>query len=135
MKNLIDKFIKIENVISSAKGPFDLFGLFLRDDSPDRWDLVISSKWTEKDKKATLDYVSNVLKANLSTSELINLSKIVIIDRKNPTLNVIHEAILRVIQIEHGSVELVDNNFFGLHIKRAFIITSQRVDRAVKADA
>jgi hypothetical protein len=47
VKELVQKFIEIEHNISGKYGTFNLFALFLREDSPDKWDLVIASPWMQ----------------------------------------------------------------------------------------
>jgi hypothetical protein len=46
----------------------------------------------------------------------------VTIEEDNPAL----DALLRVINVEHGMAEIQDSNFFGLQIKHAYLITSHR---------
>lgn len=122
MKELIDKLVKIEKDISAEKGPFFLFALFLREDAPDLWDLLIAANWVEKNKGESLKYISTYLSKTLKPDELIKLSRILLIDSNNPGLIAIHKAI----HIEHGTAEIKDSNFFGLQIKHAHLITSKR---------
>jgi hypothetical protein len=122
MKELIDKLVKIEKDISADKGPFLLFALFLREDAPDLWDLLIAANWVEKNKAESLKYISTHLSKSLKPDELIKLSRILLIDSNNPGLKAIH----KTIHIEHGNAEIKDSNFFGLQIKHAHLITSKR---------
>ncbi len=121
MNDLIGRFKKIELEISQEKGEVNLFALFLREDALDQWDVLIASAWAEKDKKATLAYLASKIQKKFTPSELVQLSRIVIIDTNNPALPSINQAI----QINHGSIEIQNSNFFGLEIKHAHIITSQ----------
>src|SRR5437667_89713 len=41
MNEFVEHLKDIEVEISDERGPFILFALFLREDSPDRWDLVV----------------------------------------------------------------------------------------------
>jgi hypothetical protein len=122
MNQLIDKMISIEKTVSSEKGEFSLFALFLREDAEDKWDIVVSSSWLEKNKKKEIEYLANQLKASLDPDELLSISRIVIIEKGNPALDAIHRAIMT----EHNNVEIKDSNFFGLQIKHAYIITSKK---------
>lgn len=122
MKEVINKLKQIEKKISSEKGQFLLFALFLREDAPDLWDLMVAASWVEKDKSDSLKYISDHLKKTLDTKELIKLSRIVLIDTDNPALDALHKAI----HIEHGDAEIKDSNFFGLQIKHAYVITAKR---------
>src|ERR1700730_16907202 len=116
------KFAKLESDIAAERGDFALFALFLREDVPDRWDLVISAPWASADQKAALDYLVNRIKSDLGPTDLTQLSRIVFIDPADVSVQNLN----RAIHVEHGSVEVRDTNFFGLPIKHGFIITSKR---------
>jgi len=115
------KFAKLESEVAAARGDFTLFALFLREDVPDRWDLVISAPWASVDQKGALDYLVNRIKSRLGPADLTQLSRIVFIDPTDAAVRDLNQAI----QVEHGSVEVRESNFFGLRIKQAFIITSK----------
>jgi hypothetical protein len=94
----------------------------LREDAPEKWDLVVAAEWIERDRGESLKYIASVMQNTLSRDELLSLSRIVLIDEKNPALDAMH----RAMQVEHGIAEIQDSNFFGLQIKHAFLITSRR---------
>lgn len=121
------KFAKLESDVSAARGDFALFALFLREDLPDRWDLMISAPWATADRKAALDYLIGKIKSDLGPADLTMLSRIVFIDPEDISVQNLNKAI----NVEHGAVEVRDSNFFGLPIKRAFIITSKASGQAV----
>lgn len=127
MKEIVEKLKHQENIMAQEKGPFDLFALFQREDASGKWDLVVASEWIEKNKEASFKYVAGAVQKALSKEELLKLSRIVLIDNSNPSL----EALQSAMHIEHGDAEIQDSNFFGLQIKHAYLITSQkRADRA-----
>jgi hypothetical protein len=123
-KALVDKLKALEGSVSAEKGPFLLFALFLREDAPDVWDLLVSAPWIEANKGAAFKYLATKLNQVATPEELTTLSRIVVIEKANPALAAIQSAM----QIEHGSAEIQNSNFFGLHIKHAYIITSLRSD-------
>lgn len=122
MKELVDKLGFIEREISLKRGDFSVFALLLREDAPDKWDLVVAAPWLERDKKSGLEVLTRKLRASLSSDELISLSRIVLLDEKDPTLEAIH----RAVSVEHGNVEIYQSNFFGLEIKHGYVITSKK---------
>ena len=122
MKEIVEKLKQQENNMAQEKGPFDLFALFLREDSPDKWDIVVAAQWIEKNKQDALKYITEALHKSLTQSEILKLSRIAIIDKSNPALEVFQ----RAIHVEHGMSEIKDSNFFGLQIKHVYLITSQR---------
>jgi len=125
MNDLIEKLGALERDVSSQKGEFSLFGLFLREDSPGKWDLVVAAPWLEQDQKAGLDYLAKRLLSSLTPGELVSLSRIVLIEEGNPVL----EAIQQAINVEHNVAEISESNFSGLLIKQAYVITSKRLGK------
>jgi len=122
MKQIIEKLTSLERDIASEKGEFSLFALFLREDADDTWDLLASAPWLEADKRESLDYLVNQLRARLDTRELLSLSMIVLLEKDNPVLEAIHQEI----KVRHGIAEVRDSVSFGVPIKQAYIITSAR---------
>lgn len=121
MKDLAEKLRRLEQVLSDEKGSFNLFALFLRDDAPDVWDLVVAADWIEADQSRALADISKRVRAFLRPNEITRISRVVVIDRANPTL----KAIASTMGISHGVSEVVNVNLFGLAIRHAFIITAQ----------
>jgi hypothetical protein len=119
---LVQRFAALEASVAEEKGPFALFALFMREEVPDRWDLIVSAPWLGDDRQAAVAYLVVQIKSRLGAQELINLTRIVVIDPENEALQNLN----RVIQTEHGTVEVADSEFFGVLVKRAFIITSKR---------
>ena len=122
MKEFVDHLVKVERALAEKKGAFNLFALFLREDAPDKWDLLIAASWVERNKPDTLKYIAQKLQKSLNKKELLKLSRIVIIDHGNPAL----DAFQRAFHVEHGSTEIQGSNLFGLQIKHAYLITSRR---------
>lgn len=123
MRKIIEKLLKVEQEMASKKGAFSLFALFLREDAEDTWDLLTAAPWIGKDKANALNFIAKRVQKALTHKEMLQLSRIVIIDEDNPALDAIH----RAIHVEHGSAEIKDSVFFGLLIKHAYLITSQRL--------
>jgi len=127
MNEIVDKFASLEAEIAQKKGDFSLFALFLREDVPDRWDLMVSASWLGQNKNEAVNYLIEEIKAQLGPQELINLSSIVIVDPHAPQA----QALANAFHVEHGRVEVRDSNLFGLQVKHAFIITSKRPEAPV----
>ncbi|TKJ47574.1 hypothetical protein CEE34_02905 [Candidatus Aerophobetes bacterium Ae_b3a] len=122
MKKFVEKLKQKEIEISQEKGDFALFALFLRGDIQDKWDLLVAAPWIEKDKPRALKYIASIIQKSFMPDELLKIARIVIIDLNNPALRTIHQAV----NVEHGSVNVVNCNFFGLNIKNAYLITSSK---------
>lgn len=119
---LTEKFTDLESQISAERGNFTLFALFMREDAPDRWDLIVAAPWTGGDRRTTVDYFVSQIKSRIGEPGLLSLSRIVVVDPEDAAV----QALNRAFQIEHGRVEVRDTSFFGLPVKHAYIITSKR---------
>jgi hypothetical protein len=122
MKAFAEKLRPVEQEMANERGPFLLFALFLREDAPNLWDLLVSAPWIESDKADALHYIVAKLQTVASAEELGKLSRIAIIEKSQPALAAIQSAI----HVEHSLAEIQNSNFFGLDIKHAYIITSRR---------
>jgi hypothetical protein len=91
----------------------------LRDDSF-RWDILVAAKWISSDKDDALGYISEKVQNALDTDEIIQISRIVILDDPNLEL----PDFLQNLHIRHGATEIKDEEFLGQHIKRGYIITA-----------
>ena len=119
-KKLLQKFIALERDVVAEKGRFILFALFLREYAPGRWDFVVSAPWVKGDKMPIYRYFATQLQSRLDPEEMVMLARIVLIDKDNPGLEAVHEAVT----VEHGLVQIWNREFFGLQMERAYIITS-----------
>lgn len=122
MKEQAEKLREIEKELSESQGPFELFALFLREDAPDKWDLIISSDWARKDKKSAINLIVEKVKSVFSDEEMLKLSRLIVLDKDDAALGAVHGSM----HVEHGLAEISDSNFFGLAIKHAYLITSNR---------
>jgi hypothetical protein len=122
MEQMVEKLTSFEREAASEKGDFLLFGLFLREDAQDRWDLLASAPWLEERKIDGLRYLSDRLQPRLDAKERLLLSRIVILEKDNQVL----AAIQRVVSTSHTPVEVQDSVFFGMQIRHAYIITATK---------
>ena len=124
MREQAQKLQAVEKKLSESKGSFELFALFLREDAPNKWDLLVSSDWARNDKKAALSEIIQEIKNVLTDQEQLMLSRLIILDKDDAALKALHGTM----HVEHGLAEISDSNFFGLSIKHAYLITSKRVN-------
>lgn len=122
MKELLPRFIELEKAISEERGGFAVFALFLREDAVDKWDLILAAPWIEEERKEALSYVTSKVQEAFTADELSRISRIVLIDLVNPAV----EAVNQAVTVKHGQAEVRESNFFGLQIKHAYIVTSER---------
>jgi hypothetical protein len=121
MNDLTEKLLRLETEIAAQKGPLNLFALLEREDLANRWDLVVSAPWAKGDE-STLRYLAEAVGRYLTPEEVTHLSRIVVLEaNENPV-----RALNDTYQVEHGRVDLVEPERFGLPMKHGFIITSRR---------
>jgi len=121
LSDLRERFARLESEIAQEKGEFALFALFLREEVPDRWDLVAAAPWAVDREQATGYFISKI-KSLLGAQELMNLSRIVLVDPDHADVVKLN----RAIRVEHGAVEFKDSSFSGVPVKQGLIITSKR---------
>ena len=124
MTQFIDKFRNIEAKVSKKFGEFILFGLFLPEDAPNKWDLVVSAIWLKRDNMNALKSISEFINNELG-NDIIKLSKVVVVE---PT-DAFVKSINSIIQTKNTCVEFANCDFNGLQIKQAYIITSQKTQK------
>ena len=112
------KLSALAKKIKAAKGPLEFLGLFLRDDSPDLWDLVIAAPWLKADRRASFEYIAEELREMMTGEELAGLSRVVILEHDG--------AVLKAFLEQFGSqTGLADVHFVtegGAVIRKVYII-------------
>ncbi len=122
MNSVLNKLRKLEMSMASERGAFDLFVLLAREEVPNKWDLLAAASWVEENYNESLNYFSRKLIALLTEDELLTIAKVVLLDETAPLVQTLHKAIA----VEHGLIEIRENNFFGHRIEQAYVITSKR---------
>jgi|WetSurMetagenome_2_1015567.scaffolds.fasta_scaffold307505_2 hypothetical protein len=122
IKHIINKLESLEKEIADEKGEFSVFGIFLREDAENRWDIVVAAPWLNSDSMEDLNYIVSKLNIYLKNSELLSISRIIILDLQDPIIKVIN----RNWGVQRGrSLELNNPQLFSLPFKYAYIIISQ----------
>lgn len=111
----------VEAKLASERGSFALFAAFLPEDSADQWDLVVSAPWARRDDRAILDLLTDRLSESLATWERLLLARIVVVETWHGDVQKINKRV----QLEHGLLEVSNEEHFGYVAERGYIITSQ----------
>jgi hypothetical protein len=112
------KLDRVLHAIEAQRGPFVLAGLFMREDAPGRWDLVVSAPWLQRGKLVALDDFVKRLSDALGQEEVLSLSRVVTLNRKDPALKRILQELGSITQ----PVEKVGHNLFGLPVEHAYVL-------------
>ncbi len=117
-----EKLAEVLAGLARDQGPFDLFGAFVREDAPEGWDLVMAASWLRSDDAEALRFIAGRVQDALSTSELRDLSRLVVLDEGTPFL----EAVLAICRVEEGVKVLGPTELGGIAILKAWIFACSR---------
>lgn len=131
MTQHLEKLRNIASQLEAERGPFTLFGLFMREDSPSRWDLVLSAPWLEKGKLKALGEFVEVLTDAIGQDGVFSFSRIVTLNGQDPTLR----AILREVASTTLPFSKHGHSLFGLPIEEAHILRAKARQRRKKSHA
>ncbi len=148
---MLNKMYEWMEEVEKEWGKFTLFGLFLREHSDNKWDLVVSAPKLEKGKLKALGSFMEKAKPFLDDEELLSLSRIVTLNKNEEALNKLlggikekmtwqkplKEATWKIFFLpEHLGLEFQGENLFGLPIKHAYIMRPEPpVAERIKANA
>jgi hypothetical protein len=129
MKEILDKLKSVVKALEKEHGSILLFALFLREDSLEKWDVVISAPWLNSSKKEAYKMVISKIQKALSPSELVQLSRVVILDATDPVVSFLQE----VCPLTNGGFKEAPRDFpvepfsekFGFVIKKAYTLRCQ----------
>lgn len=124
MKSLAEKVSKQLAQLDEF-APVYLWSLFENEDSPDKWDIVLSSKGSDQNAATAIRKISKHLVPELDKAELAAVSRIVVIPSEEPSVM----ALASSMAVQGGIIEVRDSNFMGLVIKHAFLFRTQRPPR------
>ncbi len=119
----ITKFEQLQRELSREKGNFVLFGLFLRDEAPGKWDFIVSAPWLEQGKMKALQLLVDRAKPIIGQQELLNLSRIITLNHDDPAL---FEILSKDRHIDKVT-ELKDITVAGIEISHAFIFHADEI--------
>jgi hypothetical protein len=123
MKEMIAKLTRIVQELYDERLSLNLFALFLRDGN-EKWDLLVSSEWIDRDKYGSLKYIESKLKKELSQEELLEISGMVIIDDMS-IIDDINRAIHKYPRgVTPPGAEIENINLSGIIIRYGYIIIS-----------
>jgi len=113
-----DKLRQFMEQVEAQKGRFTLFGVFMREDSPGRWDLVVSAPWLEAGKLKALGEFAEKMSKEFGLEEVMSFSRIVTLNRDDPVL----QAILTKVAPVKKLWKKQERNLFGLPLEHAVIL-------------
>jgi hypothetical protein len=119
MNSLAQKMMTVEQGLAAEHGDFTLFALFLRENSPGLWDVIVSAAWIDKNREEGLNTVVAKVNSCLEKEELLMLSRIVIVEHDHPELEELNRFSFAT---SSNPIEARNENLLGQDIKQAFFI-------------
>lgn len=115
---LAEKFRDAEEKVAEERGGFYLFGLFERQRSPGRWDLVASAPWLKTDREGTVELIV-LLRDKMDTEDWKVIGGVF---PTEPTSDFV-KWITSNYYLNHQVQEERDSGFSNVAIGRAILIT------------
>ena len=106
--------------------PLLICALFLREDSLEKWDMIIAASWLNPRELQSYKIVSSKLQESLTDSELVQFSRVVLLNEDDPVVSYLQS--LETIK-NGGFKELRGEELsekFKFTIKRAYLLRSQK---------
>lgn len=91
MTAMLDKLKRIAAIVDAEKPKLHFFALVHRVDTPDRWDLLVSSDKLEPWSMEALKYIVGRLKKELTAEEMIRISQVVALPPDNKVIASLNE--------------------------------------------
>jgi len=145
---MIDFFARVGNLhrtLSERRGPFVLFGVFMREGSLGLWDLVVSAGWTRDDGTDEYERLRQEffeeLQSELGPEHLVSLSIAVLLSPNEPFVRAFEGITVRggkasidprasidaVLNLGHRWPELRDWAINGMEFRRIVLYESEPV--------
>ncbi|MCE5316315.1 MAG: hypothetical protein LLG04_03000 [Parachlamydia sp.] len=83
--NILKKFQPFVAELENEHGPFLVFALFLREQPFEIWDVAVSATWLNAGEMRSFGIVGDKIKDRFNDSELIQISRVDILDADDPT--------------------------------------------------
>lgn len=122
MESFITKLKSIEQRLSKERGRFWFFALLQRDDSPGKWDLLVSAEWLQEKERKSLDHITAAIEQEFDQDDLLQLSRVVVLNPDNPIVQDLTTAFSQ----EHKLTRIQNITVNGMHFIQGVIITSRR---------
>lgn len=129
MKYILEKLKALVLELEKEKGPILVFALFLREDPLEKWDIVVSAPWLNSNDMKSYKTLASKIQGVLSSQELVQLARIVILDVNDPVVSFLQES-ETVTNGHYGEVSGESfSERFGFTIKRAYLLRCQKIEK------
>lgn len=125
MKTLADK-VKALLPILEQRGTVYLFALFEREETSGKWDIVLSSEWSDNERADAVRLISDALVPKLNPEEISALSRVFIAPSHDPAV----EELIEADQAQHVERFYASGfSFMGVPIRQLYVFRTQKTPR------
>ena len=116
---------KIVNQIEKERGQLTMCAVVLRDESPDRWDVVVAAPWLNPSKRESYEYLAKTFSQFLTREEMLSISRIVPVSSNDP---LVKEFTLHAPNLGPGSWASGGplGKFMGMNVVEAYLFVDRR---------
>lgn len=126
MNEIINKLKSLIRDLEKEHGSLLICALFLRDGDLEKWDIIISASWLNATEMQSYKTVSSKLQESLTDAELVQFSRIVILNKDDPVVSYL----LGLETISNGGFKELRadelSEKFKFTIKKAYLLRSQK---------
>lgn len=130
MKEILNQLKSVVKALEAEHKPMVLFALFMREESLQKWDIVVSASWLSSGDKSAYQLVVSKVQAALSPAELVQFSRVVILDVIDPVVSFLQS----VCPLTNGGIKESPRDFstdpfsekFGFAISKAYVLRCQK---------
>ncbi|MBV9852155.1 MAG: hypothetical protein JO250_21015 [Armatimonadetes bacterium] len=115
--------------MAAERGPFTLFALLEREDTPGRWDVLVSAPWLPTGRKGLLT-VAEALTARMTPEEAVQIGRIVTLAPASPFVWSLRQTAARHGLTDGWPVPLGRQAVNGTEIERGFILAAGEPEAA-----
>lgn len=120
VEDLIKQMRQVERAAASQGGAFNLFGLFEREDTPGRWDVIVSAPWLEAGRKGILT-ITHYVSALVRPEAAVLIGRIVPLSPDSAFVRTINALAQNV---DEGVVSTGPLNVGDVEIERGYLLVS-----------
>jgi len=125
MKTLADK-VKALLPMLEQRGSVYLFALFEREETSGKWDIVLSSDWSDNERGDAVRLISDALVPKLNPEEISALSRVFIAPSYDPAV----EELIEADQAQHVERFYTSGfSFMGVPIRQLYVFRTQKTPR------
>ena len=125
MQTLIEKFELVAEDLEKEYGELTLFGLFLREDSFEKWDVIVSAPWLLPDSQESYNMITTEIHKFIKNGNLVKLSRIAILSVDNPLVKLLQNTWTGKGLFQLPNPQIL-SDLLAFNIKSAYLLRSTK---------